>query len=637
VRIDISAGLSELNLTQGCVIVAHTAKAIGKLRVCRRGISMWRRSRSDLPAGMQTSPWIILGSTVILLIVVIVFAVQNTNREKRYMSKILREKGAALIRAVEAGARTGMMGMMWRGQQIQRLLEETAKLPGVIFMAVVDPQGQAVAHSDASKVDKPFRDDQKLIHLGPDMEEDGELVRSADGGSVFEVHRRFQPLRHDIRHGGGHMRGMMHRHDRPDVPDGWFQRLDEEPFLIVAGLDVAPFEEAIRQDIRTTIVLSVILLLLGFGGFASMFWMLSYRSAKKSLQDTSAFADEVVTHLPVGLIATDTRGRVTFFNPAAARLTGLSPETVMGRRPDAILPLALCGLKHELDRGAIITEREIECTFADRPPVPLSISGTRIRNASGELVGQVMILRDLGEVRRLQDEIRRQEKLAALGGLAAGVAHEIRNPLSSIKGLATFFADHFEVGTEPRKAAGVMIQEVDRLNRAISELLDFARPTDLSCGVTEVPPLIQRSIQLIQQEAANQNIRIQTHIADGLCPVMIDADRIAQCLLNIYLNAIQAMENGGTLTVSCTMGEKRQVLIAISDTGTGIAPGHRSMIFDPYFTTKNKGTGLGLAIVHKIVEAHHARLKVESRLGEGATFTLCFDCHSTVPKGACKS
>jgi two-component system sensor histidine kinase HydH len=588
---------------------------------------MRRRSRSDLPAGMQTSPWIILGSTVILLIVVIILAVQNTNREKRYMSKILREKGAALIRAVEAGTRTGMMGMMWRGQQIQRLLEETAKLPDVVYMVVVDPQGRAVAHSDPLKVDKPFPQGRELIHLGPDMEEDGELVRSDDGQSVFEVHRRFQPLRLGIRHGGGHMRGMRHWHDDgPNVPD-WFNWLDEEQFLIVAGLDVAPFEDAIRKDIRTTVVLSVILLLLGFGGFASMFWMHSYRSAKKSLQDTSAFADEVVAHLPVGLIATDRLGRITFFNPAAAAITGLSAGEAVGRQPDTVLPSSLCGLKQELERGTIIAEREIECAFADGPPVPLSISATRIMNVSGEFVGQMMILRDLGEVRRLQDEIRRQEKLAALGGLAAGVAHEIRNPLSSIKGLATFFADQFEEGTEPRQAAGVMIREVDRLNRVISELLDFARPTDLSRRVTELPPLIDRSIQLIQQEAANQNIRIQTHIADELCPVMLDADRIAQCLLNIYLNAIQAMEDGGTLTVRCNMGEKRQALIAISDTGPGIAAHHRSMIFDPYFTTKNKGTGLGLAIVHKIIEAHQARVKVESQPGRGATFTLCFRCH----------
>jgi two-component system, NtrC family, sensor histidine kinase HydH len=589
---------------------------------------MMRRSQTGLPTGMQTSPWIILASTVILLIVVIVLAVQNTNREKRYMSKILREKGAALIRAVEAGARTGMMGMMWRGRQIQRLLEETAKLPDVVYMAVVDPHGLAVAHSDPSEIGKPFRANQKLIHLGPDMEENGELVHTDTHGYVFEVHRRFQPLRIGRRHGGGRMHDMMGWPDsHPEEADSWFNRLDEEQFLIVAGLDVAPFEEAIREDIRTTVVLSVILLLLGFGGFVSIFWMYSYRSAKKSLQDTSAFANEVVTHLPVGLIATDHLGRVTFFNPAAAKISGLAADRVKTHAPDQILPLPLWCLKQELDRGATITEKELECTFTGGRTVPLSVSATRIVNEAGDFVGQILILRDLGEVRRLQDEIRRQEKLVALGGLAAGVAHEIRNPLSSIKGLATYFAAQFEDGSESKQAAGVMIQEVDRLNRVISELLDFARPTDLSRNITELAPLIDRSIQLIQQEAGNQNIHIQTHIADDLCPVSIDADRIAQCLLNIFLNAIQAMENGGTLTVRCHMGDNRQAHIVINDTGPGIAPDHLNKIFDPYFTTKNKGTGLGLAIVHKIAEAHHARLKVESTPGAGATFTLCLACH----------
>jgi two-component system, NtrC family, sensor histidine kinase HydH len=426
------------------------------------------------------------------------------------------------------------------------------------------------------------------------------------------------------------MRGMMRWH--PPEPsaasDGWFNRLDEEQFLIVAGLDVAPFEEAIREDIRTTVVLSVILLLLGFGGFVSIFWMQSYRSAKKSLQDTSAFANEVVMHLPVGLIATDRLGRVTFFNPAAAKISGLAADMAKDHESDTILPFQLQALKQELDRGATIAEKEIECAFPGGRTVPISVSATSIVNEAGDFVGQILILRDLGEVRRLQDEIRRQEKLVALGGLAAGVAHEIRNPLSSIKGLASCFADQFEDGSESKQAAGVMIQEVDRLNRVISELLDFARPTDLSRSLTELAPLLLRSIQLIQQEAANQNIRIQTDIADDLCPVMIDADRIAQCLLNIFLNAIQAMEDGGTLTVRCHIGDNQQAHIVINDTGSGIAADHLNKIFDPYFTTKNKGTGLGLAIVHKIAEAHRARLKVASTPGAGATFTLCIACHN---------
>ena len=153
-----------------------------------------RPSKRSVRAGMQTSPWIILGSTVILLVVIIVFAIQNSNREKQYMSQILSAKGAALIRAVEAGARAGMMGMMWSGQDIQRLLVETGRLPDVLYMAVVDQNGIVVAHSDPSKINKPFRKGSKLAHLGPDLKENSEVVDLGNGERSFEVHRHFRPL-----------------------------------------------------------------------------------------------------------------------------------------------------------------------------------------------------------------------------------------------------------------------------------------------------------------------------------------------------------------------------------------------------------------------------------------------------------
>jgi two-component system sensor histidine kinase HydH len=591
---------------------------------------MSERLHHRLRPALQTSPWIILGTTAILLVIVIVLAIQNTNREERYMSELLTTKGAALIRAVEAGARTGMMGMSWGGRQVQQLLEETARLPDVLFMAVVDKNGRIVAHSDPSKIGTAFRKDSTLTHIGPDFQESWELVDLGGGRRAFEVHRYFRPLADDEGPSAGGMAGMMRRHGMPfgESEDDWFAPQSRQQLIIVAGLDVTPFEEAARTDIRTTIVLSAVLLVLGFGGLVSLFWMQNYYSARQSLRDTSAFADEVVAHLPVGLIATDRSGRITFFNEAAEKITGLSLNTVKDREPDQFLPTSLCGLQKTLDSGATITEQEMECRFAGGRTVPVSVSAARIVNEVGGFVGEVMILRDLGEVRRLQEEVRRQEKQAALGGLAAGVAHEIRNPLSAIKGLASFFAGQFAEGSDAREAAGVMIQEVDRLNRVITELLEFARPTDLKPRSTDLRPLLTRSLKLIQQDADAKNIRIELNIEDGVCAASIDPDRLTQCLLNLYLNAVEAMDGGGVLAVHCAPDGSEDLGITVSDTGRGIAPEHLGKIFDPYFTTKKTGTGLGLAIVHRIIEAQQGRIKAESVPGQGSTFTIRLPCRS---------
>ena len=282
-------------------------------------------------------------------------------------------------------------------------------------------------------------------------------------------------------------------------------------------------------------------------------------------------------------------------------------------------------MKKALDEGVTVREREMVCRFGTKS-VSVSISATRILNDDGQIVGHVLILRDLAEVRRLEAEIRRQEKLAALGGLAAGVAHEIRNPLSSIKGLATYFADKFAPESEDRNLARVMTGEVDRLNRVISELLEFARPTDLKRRPSDINDVLEHCLKLIQQDAAEKQIQIERRLTEALCPVFIDPDRLSQCLLNLYLNAIEAMAPGGRLTVSSDQPDPDQVRIRIADTGGGISPEDLDNIFNPYFTTKSKGTGLGLAIVHKIVESHNGQIQVESSPEHGTCFVLRFPC-----------
>lgn len=521
------------------------------------------------------SPRIILGAVTILLVIVAILALQNINREKRYMSRILSEKGAALIKAVEAGARTGMMGMRWGDKHIQTLLEETAGQPDILYIAVTDMKGYALAHSSPEFIGKKIRDNFPVHKISPEDREYWHLAMSLDGKTAFEVFRFFRPLK---RH---HLRMYEKQFPAENCPIGMKNRggwcfpsnLDDQPLeqLIFVGLDVAPFEEARRQDVRNTIIISSVLVLLGFGGFLSLFWANNYRIARQMLQDTSAFADEVVANLPVGLIATDRDGLIAFFNEAAEKITGKQFSQVKGKSPELIIPSPWNQMQPFLNKGERIIEQEIESSFSGQEPVPLSISATTIVNEDGDFVGNLLILRDMGEVRRLQEEIRRQEKLAALGKMAAGVAHEIRNPLSSIKGLASYFGSKFSQGSEDKEAAEVMVRETDRLNRVVSELLNFARPSDLSLKPENISRVIENSLRLIQQDARMKNIRTEFNSNPGIPDAILDPDRFSQCLLNLYLNAIESMNKHGTLSVHTSFNTaQKMVQVNIKDTGKGI-------------------------------------------------------------------
>jgi two-component system sensor histidine kinase HydH len=219
--------------------------------------------------------------------------------------------------------------------------------------------------------------------------------------------------------------------------------------------------------------------------------------------------------------------------------------------------------------------------------------------------------------------VARSRRLASVGRLAAGVAHEIRNPLSSIKGFATYFKEKYHNFSEGAQTAEIMIQEVDRLNRVVSQLLEFAKPVKVSAKPVNVRKLLEDSLRLIEKQIQGKNIKIEKTFSPEVEDAFIDSDKINQVLLNLYLNAIDAMEKGGTITVDLKPHEwKKGIEIIIKDTGSGISEKDLPNIFDPYFTTKPEGTGIGLAIVHNIIEAHNAEIKVESLPGKGSTFTI---------------
>jgi two-component system sensor histidine kinase HydH len=226
-------------------------------------------------------------------------------------------------------------------------------------------------------------------------------------------------------------------------------------------------------------------------------------------------------------------------------------------------------------------------------------------------------------VRSLRDEIARTQRLATVGRLAAGVAHEIRNPLSSIKGFATYFKERYQDVPRDRQTAGIMIQEVDRLNRVVTQLLEFARPVTIRPRNVSVRQLLQDSLLLIEKQAEQEQITIELVDPIPEDRLKLDPDRLSQVLLNLYLNALEAMSPNGLLKVAAAFDQINQRLeIEVSDTGTGIPAEDLAHVFDPYFTSKSAGTGLGLAIAHNIVKTAGGRISVASEMDQGATFKI---------------
>ena len=559
-------------------------------------------------------PWVLLGAVAVLLPIFAFMTVQNIHREREFTTRLLLEKGAALIRSFEAGTRTGMMCMQRGGFQLQRLLTETAQVPDIAHLIVTDAGGNVIAHSDLDRVGSTYGEGVDVAAVSQSKKLEWRVVRGADGGQVFEVFRKFEPAGPPM----GMMRGQMMR--RP--PEG-FEFPADPPRVIFVGLDMTSIDEARRSDVWHAILMGTILLLAGFAGVTLLLLAQSYRAARTSLSRITAFSDHVVENMPIGLVATDSAERIAAFNQVAESVLSLSAAAVQGAPAEKVLPPSLWAQLSESATTRTVIEKEVDCTLADGRQIPLEIGAGRLTDETGRYLGRILLFKDLREIRTLRNEIARNQRLATVGRLAAGVAHEIRNPLSSIKGFATYFQERYRENAQDANVASILIQEVDRLNRVVSQLLEFSRPISVLPRPIRLSRLIGDAVKLIEPQAREKAVTVQTDIHAGTEGVRLDPDRLSQVLLNLLLNGVEAMAPGGVLTIKADeTADGRRLVIRVSDTGCGIRPEDLSQVFEPYFTTKPSGTGLGLAIAHNIVEAMGGDIGVASRPGSGTTFTL---------------
>lgn len=342
----------------------------------------------------------------------------------------------------------------------------------------------------------------------------------------------------------------------------------------------------------------------------------------QALLETRSMHHNILDSVADAVITVDIDNRVSYINPAGCELFQCDAAEVVGKpypalfRPDANFSSPIVDT---LQSGREHHGIELDYPLSHRTPRVLA-STSLLFDGRGNPLGVVAIIRDVSERYALQRQVAQNERLALIGEMAAGIAHELRTPLTSIRG----FVQYLQGSSDPREwqeYGNIIVREVDGLNRIVSELLDLVRPLPLHCMPIDLNALVEEALLLAPENAGEASIEIVRELDPALPPVSVDPGRIKQVLLNVLVNAGQAISGAGQIRIR-TFARNGQVYVNIHDSGCGIPESLRARVFDPFFSTKSSGTGLGMAIARRIVESHQGSIEIDSVEGQGSSVTL---------------
>lgn len=350
----------------------------------------------------------------------------------------------------------------------------------------------------------------------------------------------------------------------------------------------------------------------------------------------SDFYASVIDSVGDGVVVLDTEGVPSLINPAAEQMLGISRRqaqsshySVMFRTDYILLEM----VEKTAATGMTISDHENIVLKRGGHLTPISATTSPLVLNDGRTIGTIVVLRDLSNVRELEDAVRHADRLSTIGTLAAGLAHEIKNPLGGIKGAAQLLERELPRDSDLREYTGVMVREVQRVNRIVEELLDLATPRRLQLAPVNLHRVLGDIILLQKGSPDKKKVRFHQHFDPSIPAILADEALLIQLFLNLVKNAVEAVPDQGNITVisrvwtdySMTQkGERRSQMVAVEvcDDGPGIAKEEVEKIFTPFFTTKTTGTGLGLALCHKIVSEHRGLIKVDSAPGHGTRFSV---------------
>ncbi|ECA3794884.1 two-component system sensor histidine kinase AtoS [Salmonella enterica subsp. enterica] len=348
----------------------------------------------------------------------------------------------------------------------------------------------------------------------------------------------------------------------------------------------------------------------------------SVNALARTLRETKTLNDLIIDNAADGVIAIDRQGNITTMNPAAELITGYTLDELAGQAYATLFsdPHFSSPVLDTLEHGTEHLAQEVSFPAHNRT-IELSVTTSRIHNANGELIGALVIFSDLTARKETQRRLAQTERLATLGELMAGIAHEVRNPLTAIRGYVQIIRQQTELPAH-QEYLSIVIKEIDSINKVIQQLLDFSRPRQSQWQQVSLNALIEETLILVQTSGVQARIDFNTELDTTLPPIIADRELLKQVLLNMLINAVQAINAHGTIHIRTWHHTLMHLAITIEDNGCGIDIDLQKKIFDPFFTTKPSGTGLGLALSQRIINAHQGDIRVTSQPGCGTTFII---------------
>ncbi len=589
---------------------------------------------------------LLFGTTIVLVVALVGWFVSRQMSSEMFIQA--RRTGQVLTGSIAASASNYFFS--YNFVALEQIAEESARDPEIAYVILYDKEGQVAAFSGQGRPDM----EESLPSLPPFGPDTGEAIVTdhlmwGEPGKGMDI---VVPV---TMPGTGDRWGAVRLGMRLDRIYKQIARTRLTTFLlglagtllgwILAALFTKRITVPLKDLVKATMAVSegkhdvdldihtgdeIEDLAITFKGMAQRLkeqWQ-ALEAHLKEIQELKHFSDLVILSITNGLMTLDEQGRIVTFNREAEKILAMDSGEIIGRTPDdvwggdsGIAVLSQNGLS---GRG-MVSGRELRMTIQNSEHI-LELTTAPVAEEKGPHMGLLVLFEDLTERKSLEERVRRTDRLAAMGTLAAGLAHEIKNPLTAVRAFVQMLPDKYSRDEFRDKFNRIVPKELDRVNVLLEDLLDLVRKPRLRIYPIKVFGAIDHVLETLEPEAEKRGVVISCSGREDGLKVLADESYLIRAVHNIILNAIQAMPGGGEVTIEAKPaflpGHAGAVDISVTDTGPGIPSDQVDDIFNPFFTSKEKGTGLGLAVTNKVIEDQGGAVTVRSERGQGTTFTI---------------